>query len=83
MVSSDRPDGLGSGDLYISFREHDGSWMEPVNMGEPVNSSTLEYCPVVSPDGKYLFFTSRRRGNDDIYWVDAKIIDSYRSQGVF
>ena len=31
-----------------------------------------------SPDGKYLFFTSTRSGNGDIYWVDAKIIDDMR-----
>jgi hypothetical protein len=82
FVSSDRPDSLGSGDLYISFRKLDGSWTEPVNMGQPINSSELEYCPVVSPDGKYLFFTSRRRGNDDIYWMDAMIIDDLRPRDI-
>ena len=80
VVSSNRPAGLGSGDLYISFKRTDGSWSEPANMGEPINTSSLEYCPMVSPDGKYLFFTSRRRGNDDVYWVDATIIDNMRSK---
>jgi len=78
VVSSDRPDSFGSGDLYISFRKQDGSWTEPTNMGEPVNSSELEYCPVVSPEGKYLFFTSRRRENDDIYWMDAKVLEKQK-----
>ncbi|NAY93099.1 hypothetical protein GTQ34_14365 [Muricauda sp. JGD-17] len=31
-------------------------------------------CPFVSMDGKYLFYTS----NQDIYWVDASIIENYR-----
>jgi tricorn protease-like protein len=30
-------------------------------MGEKINSSGWEFCPTVSPDGKYLFFTSTRR----------------------
>ncbi|MEM1131976.1 MAG: hypothetical protein AAGH53_03480 [Pseudomonadota bacterium] len=73
-VSSGRPDGLGDGDLYISFKQADGSWSKDVNMGPTINTAGIDYCPMVTPDGKYLFFT---RG-DDIMWVDAKIIDTYR-----
>lgn len=78
VKSSGRPDGLGGGDLYIHFRAKDGSWSEPVHMGDQINSPALEYCPVVSPDGKYFFFTSRRRGNDDVYWVDATVLENFR-----
>lgn len=80
VVSSHRPDSFGSGDLYISFRKQDGTWLELKNMGERINTPALEYCPMVSPDGKYFFFTSRRRGNDDIYWVDSGIIDELRPE---
>jgi Tol biopolymer transport system component len=31
-----------------------------------------------SPDGKYLFFTSNREGQDDIYWIEARVIDRLR-----
>jgi len=44
-------------------------------MGKTINSSAYEYCPMLSPDGKYLFFTSKKTGNGDIYWVDARIIE--------
>jgi hypothetical protein len=77
--SNGRPEGVGSGDLYISFRKKDGNWIKAQNMGEIINSTSMEYCPKVSPDGKYLFFTSGRSGNGDIYWVDAKIIEKFRS----
>jgi Tol biopolymer transport system component len=80
VISSRRPDTLGSGDMYISFWERD-QWTVPQNMGEPFNSSELEYCPMQTPDGKYLFFTSRRRGNDDIYWISTDIIQSYKKGG--
>jgi len=46
-------------DLFISFRDN-GSWTAAKNMGDEVNSSAAEICPSVSPDGKYLFFTSYR-----------------------
>jgi Tol biopolymer transport system component len=38
----------------------------------------MEYCPKVSTDGKYLFFTSGRSGNGDIYWVDAGFIQNLK-----
>jgi Tol biopolymer transport system component len=59
--SVDRPGGYGGCDLYISFRKQDGSWTQAVNMGESINTEANEFCPNVTSDGKYLFFTSRRR----------------------
>ncbi len=74
IFCANRPDGLGQGDLYISFKNEDGSWTPSKNMGQPINSEYHELCPFVSQDGKYLFYTS----NKDIYWVDAKIIEELR-----
>jgi Tol biopolymer transport system component len=59
FVSYGRPEGFGDGDLYISFRR-DGAWTKAVNLGPKINSSALDFCPIVSPDGKYFFFTSER-----------------------
>ena len=78
--SNGRPDGIGSGDLYISFRREDGSWIQAVNMGETINSQAMDYCPKISPDGKYFFFTSERDGDGNIYWVDVKVIDHIRKR---
>jgi len=74
--SQNRDDTLGGQDLYISFRNKDGIWTVARNMGPNINSESGEICPSVSLDGQYLFFTSRKRGKADIYWVDAKIIDT-------
>lgn len=71
ILSVDRTDSLGQGDLYISFRSKDGAWTAPRNMGTSVNTPANENCPTLSPDGKYLFFTS----GGDIYWVSAKVIE--------
>ena len=78
IFASNRAGSFGDSDLYISFRTPAGAWATPRNMGEPINSVGPEYTPMLSPDGKYLFFTSGRGGPDDIYWVDASVIDRLR-----
>jgi len=59
FVSYNRPEGLGDGDLYIS-RNENGRWTPAKNLGAPINSAALDFCPNMSPDGKYFFFTSER-----------------------
>lgn len=76
--SKDRDDTIGQQDLYISFKDKNGEWTKAINMGEKVNSTKDEICPSVSGNGKYFFFTSRRRGLADIYWINAQIIDSLK-----
>jgi hypothetical protein len=56
VFSAVRAEGAGSGDLYVSFRRR-GEWMPPRNIGPLVNTSATEFCPFVSRDGKYLYFT--------------------------
>jgi Tol biopolymer transport system component len=49
--------------LYISFRNNDGSWSKAINMGKKINTENdgmHGFHGFVSPDSKYLFFTSDR-----------------------
>jgi Tol biopolymer transport system component len=59
-----RSDDMGRGDLYISYRLPNGQWSAAKNMGPAVNSAALDYCPALSPDGQYFYFTSERKGGD-------------------
>jgi len=69
------------GDLFVCFRQPDGSWTDPVTLGSPINTDQMERFSAVSPDGKYLFFTRDTPGYDeDVYWVSAKIIDRLREK---
>jgi Tol biopolymer transport system component len=68
-------------DLFVCFKKPDGSWTEAYNLGAPVNTNSGERFPMVSPDGKYLFFTRWvARGNEDVFWVSAKIIDKLKKE---
>jgi hypothetical protein len=83
IVCQDRPDGHGGWDLHVAYRKHDGSWTDPVNLGDQVNSASSEARPFVTPDGRFLFFTSNRPGNQrlgSIYWVDASVIEANRAK---
>ena len=59
IFMAQRPDGRGGSDLYISY-QRDGSWTKAANLGDKINSSGSEYSPLVSPDGKYFFWSSTR-----------------------
>ena len=63
FVRVDEPDGYGNSDLYISFKENEMEWSDPINMGEDINSKMIDGSPYVTPDGKYLIFTSGRMSN--------------------
>lgn len=54
-----RPEGKGSYDLFVSYR-CDGKWTPPRPLGAGVNSPAWEFGARISPDGRYLFFTSNR-----------------------
>lgn len=60
IFSSVRKGDLGRGDLYISTSDGKGTWSQARNLGPLVNSTRLDYCPYVSPDGKTLYITSER-----------------------
>ena len=62
FAACNRPDGLGSCDIYYARREGD-RWSIPVNPGAPLNSSAWDSQPSVSADGNTIYFTSSRPGS--------------------
>lgn len=55
-----RADDMGRGDLYVSHMDKNGVWLPVKHLPALVNSTALDYCPYVTPDKKYLVFTSNR-----------------------
>ena len=55
--SSNRDGGVGSYDLYYVAVNVDGSYGEPVNLGETINTANREHFPFIAENGN-LFFSS-------------------------
>ena len=85
MWDGEREGGFGDNDIYISFRQKDGSWGEAINLGNKVNTEAEEGGPQVTPDGKFLFFNrmvpranGKAGSQSDLYWIDAEIVEDLR-----
>jgi hypothetical protein len=69
VFPSDRPGGLGEADLYISHKVN-GKWQTPIPMGHGINTKRYEYCPYLTPDGKYFFFSSEYQ----VKWISGDVL---------
>jgi len=71
FFASNRPGGLGSTDLYVSYKVGE-SWSEPVNLGPGVNTAGRDAFPFIHADNT-LYFASDgqadRKGGLDMYYV--------------
>ena len=61
-----RPNGLGSGDLFISYKNQNGEWDLARNMGLEVNSNLMDYCPYYDAKTETLYFTSKRNSTTNL-----------------
>ncbi len=86
---SDREGGFGDSDIYISFRQTDGSWGKAINLGENINTHGEENTATITPDGKFMtFYRSFQKTREDgstywegnMYWVSGKIITDLRDK---
>ncbi|WP_207428530.1 OmpA family protein [Pedobacter sp. SYSU D00535] len=59
--------GLGGLDLFYINLDGIKPKGVPVNFGSPVNSSVDDFAAIINEDGRTGYFSSNRRGNDDIY----------------
>ena len=90
FVGIDFIDSYGRGDIYSSDYV-DNQWNKPVNLGNIVNTSTMESQPCISADGKELYFVrySRTYESTDLYfsqfyqgkWTNPKPIVPANSKG--
>jgi hypothetical protein len=58
FTSSGRKDSFGKGDLYWSVRTKDG-WPQATHFGQEINTPTRDFCPYITADSKYFFFSSK------------------------
>jgi hypothetical protein len=71
IFASDRPGGAGLRDLWLSRRERPGAALsEPVVLSELATAQQDE-DPWLSGDGRTLFFSSDRSGNQEL-WIATR-----------
>ena len=73
--SSDTHTGMGGYDLFVSRRNEEGEWSEPVNLGYPINTPGDEINFIVAADGHTALISSVREGGFggyDIYSFQLK-----------
>ena len=51
----------GGEDIYVCFYKN-GRWTQPQNLGSTINTKQQEMTPYLSPDKKYLYFSSNGHG---------------------
>jgi len=71
FFSSNRGESIGGNDIFMSKRldETWKNWSEPVRLTKPVNSIADDSQPYFNMSTGYLYFTSKRDGNSDIFRI--------------
>jgi hypothetical protein len=77
---SDSLEGFGAGDIFVS-RLVDGSYQEPENLGDAINTPAYENDPFIAPDESYLIFSSTQTHRQDLY-ISYKRADGSWTQAV-
>jgi outer membrane protein OmpA-like peptidoglycan-associated protein len=74
--------GKGGRDIYVIEKNNKGKWDKPVNIGRAINTPYDEDCPVISEDGKTLYFCSEAHkgmGGYDIFYSTKNSLGEWTS----
>ncbi len=70
LMALERRETFGGGDIYVSFRNENGTWSKPMNLGPEINTMKDETSPFLASDGQTLYFSSRGHpgfGESDVF----------------
>ncbi|GAF03233.1 PKD domain-containing protein [Saccharicrinis fermentans] len=71
FFSSDRPEGMGGKDIYVTKANDDG-WYTPLRLDSPINSEFDDFAMVTDSLGNKGYFSSDRGRTIDIYSFSAE-----------
>lgn len=74
LIKSKRPEGYGLHDIYIAYKRPNGTWTNPKNLGNKINTPNEETTGDITPDGKYMTFTS----GITVKWVSTSFIEKLK-----
>lgn len=67
---------IGREDLYVTFKEQDGSWSKPKNLGNTINTVGFEISPFYSEEDSILYFASNgHEGSGDADLFRSRRLD--------
>lgn len=73
---SNKPGGLGFGDIYLSTKDAKGNYGPAVNVGQPLNTKYAEEGLFMIPDGKTLYFSSKGYGSMGGYDIFKTVLEN-------
>ncbi|MEO1654339.1 MAG: putative Ig domain-containing protein, partial [Bacteroidota bacterium] len=82
IIQAWKPEFESKHDLYISYRNKEGSWTTPERLNSSINSPAIEQRPFVTYDNQFLFFSrtstyeveGQTQYESDIYWLSTRSI---------
>jgi len=79
--TSNRPEGYGGLDIYMSEIDENGDWGPAVNLGSTINTPFNEENPIMNVDNEILYFSSQghlNMGGYDIFRAQRKGENEWR-----
>jgi peptidoglycan-associated lipoprotein len=75
--ASDMPGSLGLFDIYVVDVNEDGTYSQPRNLGETINTNQREQFPFVTEDGTLYFASDGHQGNGNLdVFMSLKLSDT-------
>lgn len=74
--ASNRPGGQGGSDIWVTYRQKDQSWSNPIPLDTTINTSSDDQSPFIHADNKTLYFMSkghRGMGEFDLFMAKKNI----------
>jgi outer membrane protein OmpA-like peptidoglycan-associated protein len=71
----------GEHDIYVSFRQSDGEFSTPKNLGKTINTKDDDVAPFLASDGKTMYYSTDGypgQGNNDIF-VTKRLDDTWEN----
>lgn len=80
--ASNRPGGKGGLDIWKTELSENGTWSNPENLGDSVNTPYDEQSPFIHPDNKTLYFSSKGwpgMGRADLFVTQKKSKNEWKT----
>jgi len=81
MFQANQDEGMGENDIYICFKKERKLWTDPILLGPKVNTGYNDFGASLSPDGRYLFYSSYKGLDPKAFAAEsyAELMKAYKN----